>query len=159
MLSGISFLKPIVDKGKKKKRRLTRIALHPRDSYPALEDPKEMISQLIDQGYEILRDRDLIHRLEMLLNIFLLFMCDKSIVHLIIDLNSGILRATWERGWVRYPSLNRQISCTFIVDDKLSAVLVSYNYEPELCSAIIQSNNFCSTSRWANHYFIVTCNC
>jgi hypothetical protein len=26
----------------------------------------------------------------MLLNIFLLFMCEKSIVHLIIDLNSGI---------------------------------------------------------------------
>lgn len=126
-LSGISFLKALVHKGRKKKRRLMRSALHPRDTYPALEDPKEMILQLIDQGYEILRDRDVIHRLEMLLNIFLLFMCDKSIVHLIIDLNSGISRTTWKREWVRYPSLNRQISCAYIVGDKLSAFLVSYN--------------------------------
>ena len=59
MLSGISFLKPIVDKGKKKKRRLTRIALHPRDSYPALEDPKEMISQLIRSGLRDIGDREI----------------------------------------------------------------------------------------------------
>ena len=57
ILSSIFFLKAQVDKGKKKKRRLIRIALHPRDTYPTLEDQKEMILQLIDQGYEILRDR------------------------------------------------------------------------------------------------------
>ena len=58
------------------KRRLIRIALHPRDPHHALEDQKQMILQLIDQGYEMLRYRDLIPRLYMLINIFLLFMAN-----------------------------------------------------------------------------------
>ncbi|MFZ0896350.1 MAG: hypothetical protein WAZ77_17770 [Candidatus Nitrosopolaris sp.] len=48
---------------KEDKRRLIRIALHPRDPYHALEDQKEMILQLKDQGYELLWYGDLIHRL------------------------------------------------------------------------------------------------
>jgi uncharacterized protein len=48
---------------KEDKRRLIRIALHPRDPYHALEDQKEMILQLKDHGYELLRYGDLIHRL------------------------------------------------------------------------------------------------
>ncbi|MGC1929763.1 MAG: DUF2334 domain-containing protein [Candidatus Nitrosopolaris sp.] len=48
---------------KEDKRRLIRIALHPRDPYHALEDQKEMILQLKEQGYQMLRYRDLIPRL------------------------------------------------------------------------------------------------
>ena len=49
---------------KEDKPRLIRIALHPRDPYHALEDQKEMILQLKNQGYEILRYKDLIPRLK-----------------------------------------------------------------------------------------------
>lgn len=48
---------------KDKKPGFIRIALHPRDPNHALEDQKEMICQLKDQGYEMLRYRDLIARL------------------------------------------------------------------------------------------------
>jgi uncharacterized protein len=43
--------------------RLIRFALHPRDPHDALEDQKEMILQLKDKGYKILKYRDLIPRL------------------------------------------------------------------------------------------------
>ena len=43
--------------------RLIRFALHPRDPFRALEDQKEMILQLKDKGYEMLKYRDLIPRL------------------------------------------------------------------------------------------------
>jgi hypothetical protein len=42
---------------------LIRFALHPRDPFRALEDQKEMILQLRDQDYELLRYGDLIDRL------------------------------------------------------------------------------------------------
>jgi predicted deacetylase len=45
------------------KPRLIRISLHPRDPYVALKDQKEMILKLKDQGYQMLRYRDLIPRL------------------------------------------------------------------------------------------------
>lgn len=48
---------------KDKKPGFIRLALHPRDPNHALEDQKEMIYQLKDQGYEMLRYRDLIARL------------------------------------------------------------------------------------------------
>ena len=43
--------------------RLIRIALHPRDPYHALEDQKQMILELKDKGYNILRYDELIPRL------------------------------------------------------------------------------------------------
>jgi peptidoglycan/xylan/chitin deacetylase (PgdA/CDA1 family) len=43
--------------------RLIRFALHPRDPFRALEDQKEMILQLKDKGYEMLKYRELIPRL------------------------------------------------------------------------------------------------
>ncbi|MFY9796074.1 MAG: DUF2334 domain-containing protein [Candidatus Nitrosopolaris sp.] len=43
--------------------KLIRFALHPRDPFRALEDQKEMILQLKDKGYEMLKYRELIPRL------------------------------------------------------------------------------------------------
>ena len=48
------------------KVNLIRIALHPRDPTHALNDQKEMITQLKDQGYKMLKYADLIPKLQMI---------------------------------------------------------------------------------------------
>jgi len=48
------------------KVNLIRIALHPRDPIHALNDQKEMITQLKDQGYKMLKYADLIPKLQMI---------------------------------------------------------------------------------------------
>ena len=48
------------------KVNLIRIAFHPRDPIHALNDQKEMISQLKDQGYKTLKYADLIPKLQMI---------------------------------------------------------------------------------------------
>jgi len=46
------------------KTEMIRIALHPRDPYQALEEQKEMIRELKEQGYTILSYQDLIVKLK-----------------------------------------------------------------------------------------------
>ncbi|HYA85381.1 MAG TPA: DUF2334 domain-containing protein [Candidatus Bathyarchaeia archaeon] len=48
----------------KQKTEMIRIALHPRDPYEALEEQKEMIRELKEQGYTILSYQDLIVKLK-----------------------------------------------------------------------------------------------
>jgi predicted deacetylase len=45
---------------KKKKSKIIRIALHPRDPFQALHEQIEIVCQLIDQGYKLIRYRELI---------------------------------------------------------------------------------------------------
>jgi predicted deacetylase len=44
----------------KKKSEIIRIALHPRDPFQALHEQLEIVSQLIDQRYKLVRYRELI---------------------------------------------------------------------------------------------------
>jgi hypothetical protein len=43
-----------------KKSEIIRIALHPRDPFQALNEQIEIVSQLIDQRYKLVRYRELI---------------------------------------------------------------------------------------------------
>ena len=48
----------------KKKSEIIKIALHPRDPFQALNEQLEIVSQLIDQRYKLVRYRELIPILE-----------------------------------------------------------------------------------------------
>ena len=48
----------------KKKSEIIKIALHPRDAFQALNEQLEIVSQLIDQRYKLVRYRELIPILE-----------------------------------------------------------------------------------------------